>query len=539
MKRNRILISLLCFVMILAFLFCKAPIKAEAVAVEVTAIGLAALLILLTVGVVFAPLTVDQINALGTDMTDYMYAAASTTEQIIDVQIGIQYMEEGMLPVRDPGDSAPDDSDPDDPILELVNLPTFCLATVLQWAGDFLVGEKALSVQATDSQGYALPMSGDTLPANTTIGTCMYGWVYADHDVKFYGTYMFSDSAVASRTILVGSVPFYVYNQDGKSTWVHFSSFIDGKEYYIFDSTTTVSVRVGDPNRLKAESFAKGRIDVDYWDHTPSVAEVMAACDAALSNMDSVYPETVIGGIKSEVYAGNIEIDDVVLPDLEYGNIMSEGQTIEDALAQTQEQLASGDMTWNEYIDLVTNGEGIHTNNGSTVAGDGLVTELTLPNLLDGFQTLLKVNVVDPIINALKDLFVPSEDFLTDKVNALRQRFSFADSIIATATSIGAALSAFETEPPIVYINLADAESQYNWGGLAVALDLSWYARYKPTVDLFLSAVMLLFFVWRVFVHLPGIISGASVGFSISPEPGSTSQGLTVVSKDRSISKRK
>lgn len=126
------------------------------------------------------------------------------------------------------------------------------------------------------------------------------------------------------------------------------------------------------------------------------------------------------------------------------------------------------------------------------------------------FVNALTDFVVTPILNGIKAVFVPSEDFLTTKVESLRSRFGFVDSVINTGDAIGAALTDFETSPPIIYMELSNAESKYDWGDRAIALDLRWYERYKPTVDQLLSAMLWLWFAWRVFRKLPDIISGVA-----------------------------
>lgn len=68
-------------------------------------------------------------------------------------------------------------------------------------------------------------------------------------------------------------------------------------------------------------------------------------------------------------------------------------------------------------------------------------------------------------------------------------------------------------EPPKVYINFKLAESKYDYGGQAYCLDMSWYQRYKPTVDSWLSAWLWITFAWRVYVKLPNIINGVSGDF--------------------------
>lgn len=107
---------------------------------------------------------------------------------------------------------------------------------------------------------------------------------------------------------------------------------------------------------------------------------------------------------------------------------------------------------------------------------------------------------------------MPSEDYVTDKVNDLTSEFGFAGSIVETAQEITDALgtTTYANDPPIIYMDLGSAEGNYNYGGKVVALDLSWFARYKPTTDALISGLLWVTFVWRVYCLLPGIINGAS-----------------------------
>lgn len=112
------------------------------------------------------------------------------------------------------------------------------------------------------------------------------------------------------------------------------------------------------------------------------------------------------------------------------------------------------------------------------------------------------------------EIFVPSEDYLTEKVDKIKERFAFANSVIDTANYFKEVFSMTE-EVPTITINFGNAESKYNWGGSALCLDMSWYTRYKPTVDNILSAMMWTFFVWRIFVSLPSIINGVGGTFEM------------------------
>lgn len=70
------------------------------------------------------------------------------------------------------------------------------------------------------------------------------------------------------------------------------------------------------------------------------------------------------------------------------------------------------------------------------------------------------------------------------------------------APSIPVDLSAAQTPSGVVY------------GGQVEMLDLSWYTPYKQTVDQLVSGFLWLFFLWALFRHAPGVISGAGLTVS-------------------------
>lgn len=134
-----------------------------------------------------------------------------------------------------------------------------------------------------------------------------------------------------------------------------------------------------------------------------------------------------------------------------------------------------------------------------------------LQPLLDGLKNLLWEPIrwlADALLSGVEALFVPSEDFLTDKVDALRSEFAFADTLITGGQMIGDAFNGFDTSPPVIYIDLGATRGDYDIGGKTPFIDLTWYEEYKPTVDTLLSSFLWVVFIWKLFQKAPGIISG-------------------------------
>ena len=115
------------------------------------------------------------------------------------------------------------------------------------------------------------------------------------------------------------------------------------------------------------------------------------------------------------------------------------------------------------------------------------------------------------ILDGIKDLFLPSDGFFSDKIDGIKDKFSFVDNIKDAFDDILLVLEDTTEEVPNISINLSNAEGKYNYGDTALALDMSWYARFKPFVDVIIIAFSYFSFIWVVFKNLPNIIRGESV----------------------------
>lgn len=120
-------------------------------------------------------------------------------------------------------------------------------------------------------------------------------------------------------------------------------------------------------------------------------------------------------------------------------------------------------------------------------------------------------------------VFIPSEGYLNAKVEALRLKFSLFDSIINTVTDLRNFFTTLGAKPPVIFIDLSSASDFWNIGGRVIFIDLTWYSKYKPSMDFVLSAFLWIWFLWRILLSLPGIVQGTS-GFwgsgTVAPEKG-------------------
>lgn len=162
------------------------------------------------------------------------------------------------------------------------------------------------------------------------------------------------------------------------------------------------------------------------------------------------------------------------------------------------------------FLNLMTITDTISTS--ITSFGESIVEKLTSvwTTIKEGFMDVINGTKTLPeaIAQAIAAIFVPSTDYITAKVEAIRAMFPFMDSIIATGEYIRDSLSG-ASGPPAIYVDLSAADGDIDYGDRVLLTDFSWYAPYKGTVDTVLGAALWAFFGWRVFLRLPGLISGA------------------------------
>ena len=108
-------------------------------------------------------------------------------------------------------------------------------------------------------------------------------------------------------------------------------------------------------------------------------------------------------------------------------------------------------------------------------------------------------------------LFKPDEALLTEITDAFKGKFGFLPVLKQFGDDLFGMTA--ETEPPVIWIHLENAESKYgyDYGGKTKALDLTWYQKYKANVDTIVSGFLWLAFLWLLFKRASSIIQGGEM----------------------------
>lgn len=115
------------------------------------------------------------------------------------------------------------------------------------------------------------------------------------------------------------------------------------------------------------------------------------------------------------------------------------------------------------------------------------------------------------IAEAVGNLFVPDAALTTEITDTFSEKFAFVPQL----HQLGLDLLNLkpDSEPPVIYIHLEDAEGTIDYGGTVKALDMSWYERYKEDGDRIIGGFLWLGFLWMCFMRVSDIINGAGMAY--------------------------
>lgn len=123
----------------------------------------------------------------------------------------------------------------------------------------------------------------------------------------------------------------------------------------------------------------------------------------------------------------------------------------------------------------------------------------------------IKNGIVEQIQSVLEFLFVPDLAPVQDSLDMIQGKFAWIRDIYDMFNNIFTSLSP-DCEPPVVYIDFSKSESsKFVPIGKRVAVEFSWYAPYKPTIDLIVGGFLWVMYLWYIFKKLPDILNGSGM----------------------------
>lgn len=176
-----------------------------------------------------------------------------------------------------------------------------------------------------------------------------------------------------------------------------------------------------------------------------------------------------------------------------------------------------------------------------TSIGDGLKTVWTkitsalgdqLENIKSGFQSMkdnftstleklaevwleintLPMRIQEKIQELFEYFFVPDEDLTNQRLEQIREKFAFIDSLAGYGeTLVNFLQNASGAQAPVLTIKLGDYAGSFDYGTGTVVIDFAWYVPYKPTVDNIIAGIIWVVWLWHMYKRIPDIIAGNSM----------------------------
>ena len=365
----------------------------------------------------------------------------------------------------------------------------------------------------------------DILPAGTKFKVGNYTNVDFPVDVKVFVFYP-SEGASSAYVYFVSTEPFDSYNEvwySGSPSYVRnpdVISYNDIEYYCAFKAVETrfVSAYKGVVCESGYYDFIGGVLagELTYGESETTVADGLAAGQIAAqgTSIADGYPEWAANSVTYADSAGNVSrYYPICLTD-----------TLEELMSKTQEDAWAGNSDYTETV--LSNWEQL-LQNLSAVKSAILTLPSSIGSFFENLDEKLEIffggiseiitsileelqNSTNKVTEILKWLFEYNKADFVEQFNGLRDRVPIVDTMVDFATNTASIFYGIGTKPPIIYIDLAAAEGDVDWGERVVFLDLTWYERYKPYGDAVISSFLWAWFGWRLLHTIPGMLNGSA-----------------------------
>lgn len=117
--------------------------------------------------------------------------------------------------------------------------------------------------------------------------------------------------------------------------------------------------------------------------------------------------------------------------------------------------------------------------------------------------------IADAFKALLEGLFAPDAALMQEIATTFTDKFPFLPVLNRVGKDLFGMTA--DSEPPVIWIHLEDAEGKYTYGDKTKVLDMSFYQRYKADADKLISGFLWLGFLWLLFKRASAIIQGGEM----------------------------
>lgn len=305
-----------------------------------------------------------------------------------------------------------------------------------------------------------------------------------------YGNTLFLTDGLAyvknGKLLWSSNVSYIYYDLRSQSYWYE----------YLHSTSNSDSVILSDASKLVWASF-------DVLDDSGAVFMSYSIPAPVYDDSAQLVPKSEFQSIPNEIPAGQALTVNTGLTDLSFADEQAAADSIfSAALAGTLSPTVAVE-------DTATDVPGTDTETGTDTDNSILSWTKKIWQTVTDLPGAIASEIASAISGVLETIFAPDAALVNEMTTAFSAKFGFVD----TLKQIGDDLFGMtpDTQPPVVYIHLEDAEGKYTYGGTVKALDMTWYQRYKADVDRIFGGFLWIAYLWLLFRRAPDILAGAGL----------------------------
>lgn len=302
-----------------------------------------------------------------------------------------------------------------------------------------------------------------------------------------------SSGATFSIWVLGGEKSYLQGRFEAGSVRDSYSSFDFSTAWMYENSYDSIGLFVGPDGRIRPILH---NIKTGLWGYSTSAfmgnftLSALNGVSEGASSADAVQP-----GALSPTYDDNGEKPTVVA----YPNIDGNLTSINDLLQQILDKLSANELDSSASLE----GEAAPDVPATDIGWKGTIEKI--------YQAIIDLpgRIADAFKALLEGLFAPDTALMQEISTTFTDKFPFLPVLNRVGKDLFGMTA--NSEPPVIWIHLEDAEGKYTYGDKTKVLDMSFYQRYKADADKLISGFLWLGFLWLLFKRASAIIQGSEM----------------------------